>query len=167
MSDASGSWGCGAFFGSQHWLQFQWPPAAKSFSIAFLELVPIIIAGILWGEQWASCHVRVQCDNQAVVDVIRSRYCRDDNLMHLLRCLFFVEARHNFSLVPEHIPGKHNRIADALSRNRASASFLQDMSLDPLPAAIPPAAITVLLDPSLDWLSRTWTDLFSSILTKV
>ena len=165
-SDASGSWGCGAFFGP-HWFQFHWPPAASSFSIAFLELVPIIIAGILWGKLWANCHVRALCDNQAVVDVIRSRYCCDDQLMHLLRCLFFVEARHNFTLVPEHIPGKHNLIADKLSRDHASPSFLQEMAMDPHPVVVPPEASSVLLDTSLDWLSHTWTDLFNSILNRV
>ena len=165
-SDASGSWGCGAFFRS-HWFQLPWTPAARSFSIAFQELVPILIAGMLWGGKWANCQVRALCDNQAVVAVIRARYCRDDNLMHLLRCLFFVEAKHSFTIVPEHIPGKHNDLADRLSRNRISPSQLQDLSLDPQPETIPLEASTVLLDPKLDWLSQAWTDSFNSILTKV
>ncbi len=150
-SDASGSWGCGAFF-SSHWFQLQRPPAAAHQSIAFWELVPIVIAGILWGKQWANCHVRVMCDNQAVVDVVRARYCRDDNLMHLLRCLFFVEAKHSFTFVPDHIPGKLNEVANKLSRDRVSASLLQDMSMDLSPTTVPPEVTTVLLDPSLDGL---------------
>ena len=87
--------------------------------------------------------------------------------MHLLRCLFFVEARHNFTLMPEHIPGKHNLIADKLSRDRASPSFLQEMAMDPHPVVVPPEASSVLLDTSLDWLSHTWTDSFNSILNGV
>jgi hypothetical protein len=166
FSDASGSWGCGAFFKTQ-WFQLQWPASAKSLSIACLELVPIIIAGIIWGDRWANCHVRALCDNQAVVEVINRRYCRDDDLMHLLRCLFFVEAKHSFVIVPEHIPGKHNRLADKLSRDRVSMSLLQEMEMEAQPVQVPVGALRVLLDTNLDWLSQTWTDSFSSILIKV
>ena len=66
-----------------------WLQDTRSHSIAFLELFPILVAGIVWGKQWENCHVKVLCDNQEVVEVIQSRYSRDDNLMHLLRCLFF------------------------------------------------------------------------------
>lgn len=33
-----------------------------------------------------------QCYNSAVVTVINSRYSREDSLMRMLRCLFFIEA---------------------------------------------------------------------------
>ena len=42
-SDASGSWGCGAHWGSQ-WLQVPWNDQSKQMSIAAKELVVIIIA---------------------------------------------------------------------------------------------------------------------------
>ena len=142
-------------------------PEAKIFSIAFLELVPIILAGILWGHRWANCHVRALCDNQAVVDVIRSRYSRDNSLMHLLRCLFFVEAKYAFTIIPEHIPGKHNDIADKLSRDQMSVSLLQEASLDRHPVLIPPEASAVLLNTDLDWLSPTWTNSFNSMFRRV
>ena len=69
-SDASGSWGCGAYF-STHWFQLQWSPAAATKSIAFLELLPIIIAGLIWGRQWTGKTVQCQCDNQVVVSITR------------------------------------------------------------------------------------------------
>ena len=50
-SDASGSWGCGAWSGNQ-WLQFQWPNTARDLNIAVKELVPIILLGALWGRRW-------------------------------------------------------------------------------------------------------------------
>ena len=165
-SDASGSWGCGAFFNA-HWFQLQWSQEAKTHAIAFLELVPIILAGILWGKVWANCQVRALCDNQAVVDVIQARYCRDDNLMHLLRCLFFVEAKYSFTIVPEHVPGKHNFLADKISRNQVTAPLLQEFQLDQQLAKVPPDVVAVLMDTQLNWLSQTWTDLFSSTLNKV
>ena len=166
VSDASGSWGCGAFCNS-HWFQISWSHDTSLHSIAFLELLPIVVAGIVWGKQWKNCQVRALCDNQAVVEVIRSRYSRDDNLMHLLRCLFFVEAKHSFMFIPEHIPGKHNSIADKLSRDRMSTSLLQEMSLDSHPTVVPQVIASVLLDTNLDWLSKTWRDSFNSMFSKV
>ena len=135
-SDASGSWGCGAFCGT-HWFQLQWPQTAKTHSIAVLEFIPIIIAGMVWGSEWENCQVRARCDNQAVVDIISARYCRDDSLMHLLRCLFLIEARHSFTIVPRHIPGKINRLADKLSRDKISTPLLQEMSMNPHPTVVP------------------------------
>ena len=45
-SDASGSWDCGAHCGNQ-WFQLQWNEAAASKSIAYLELIPILISGLI------------------------------------------------------------------------------------------------------------------------
>ena len=64
------------------------------------------------------CH----CENQSVVVVINSGYSRDNELMHLLRTLFF-EANFEFHMQASHIPGVYNRLADALSRDKLS-SFL-------------------------------------------
>ena len=38
--------------------------------------------------------------------------------MQRLRCLFFVEARHQFQLTAIHVPGVENDLADDLSRDR-------------------------------------------------
>ena len=51
-SDASGSWGCGAVY-RDLWFQLQWPTSWQAVSIALKELVPIIVAVILWGPHWA------------------------------------------------------------------------------------------------------------------
>ena len=37
--------------------------------------------------------------------------------MHLIRCLFFIKARYGLDIRAAHIPGKENRLTDALSRN--------------------------------------------------
>ena len=41
--DASGTWGCGAFFEGR-WLQFTWPPVWIPCNIMTKELVPIILS---------------------------------------------------------------------------------------------------------------------------
>ena len=165
-TDASGSWGCGAHF-SSHWFQLKWTPAAASHSIAFLELVPIVISGLVWGKHWKGTHVLCRCDNLAAVEVIQSRYSRDDNLMHLLRCLFFAEAAFNFTFLPQHLPGRLNEMADALSRNSISPTMLHTNGLDPHPTVIHREIPNLLLNMQVDWLSQTWTALFNSILSKV
>ena len=111
-----------------HWFQLKWMPVAASHSIAFLELVPIVISGLVWGKYWKGAHVLCKCDNLATVEIIKSRYSRDDNLMHLLRCLFFVEVTFNFSYIPKHLPGRLNEVADALSHNNLSLPCCKPMA---------------------------------------
>ena len=45
-SDPSGSWGCGAYSGSQ-WFQLQWNDNLLNKLIAVKEMVPIIIAAAI------------------------------------------------------------------------------------------------------------------------
>ena len=40
--------------------------------------------------------------------------------MHIIRCLTLIECAYDFVVVSKHLPGKHNSIADALSRNHLS-----------------------------------------------
>lgn len=52
-SDASGSWGCGAWSGSK-WFQMRWPSAGKfgEHHIAFKELFAVLLACAVWGDTW-------------------------------------------------------------------------------------------------------------------
>ena len=62
-SDASGSWGCGAYWGNQ-WCQIPWGewPGFASASIAAKELLPIIVATAIWGPWWKGSVVMCHCD---------------------------------------------------------------------------------------------------------
>ena len=42
-SDASGSWGCGAWHAC-HWFQAAWDPQSQDLDIACKELIPIFLA---------------------------------------------------------------------------------------------------------------------------
>ena len=89
VSDATGSWGCGAYSGQQ-WFQLCWSGSdVREETIMVKELIPIVIAtaSFLGGHT-----VQCKCDNQAVVAVISSRTSKLPMIMHLLRCLFFFEA---------------------------------------------------------------------------
>ena len=105
-TDASGSFGCGAFSHELGWFQLKWPASWNTTHIAAKELVPIVIAAVLWGPRWHGRCIGFCTDNMAVVEVLHSRTASDPLLMHLLRCLVFYAAVHHFDFVGEHIPGK-------------------------------------------------------------
>ena len=90
-SDASGSWGCGAWH-NHSWFQVQWDSRAQALSIAEKELIPIILTLTAWGGAWANRRIICHCDNQVVVACLRSRTSKCKGVMHLLRCLLFIEA---------------------------------------------------------------------------
>ena len=140
-SDASGSWGCGAFSGS-NWFQLQWNTNLLSKSIAVKEMIPIIIAAAIWGKLLRGKLVICHCDNQSVVAVIKARYSRDDELMHLLRTLFFIEATFGFQLEARHLSGMHNELA--LSRYKLPLFFSKAHSVEQSPTPIPAELLRLL-----------------------
>ena len=151
-SDASGAWGCGAWSGSS-WFQLEW---AQNHHISFKELFAGLMAAAVWGSRWRGTRVRWLCDNQAAVYAVSKRSCRDAGMMHLVRCLFFLEAWHSFELVAAHLPGRENMLADDLSRNRLSAFLSKARCPDPLPTALPQELPELLLDLT-GWTSPRWT----------
>ena len=163
-SDASGSWGCGAFWDS-HWFQLAWNEASSRESIFVKELVPcIVVAAAVWGANWRGQTVLCRCDNQGVVAAISSRTSKVPAAMHLLRSLFLFEAQFDCQLVACHIPGCHNELlADDLSRNRLSSFIQKATRACSSPTPIPPALVDLLMDSRPDWTSAAWTRLFSTI----
>ena len=165
VSDASGSWGCGAFRkDSLEWFQISWSPAWLQRHIAAKELFPIVVGSAIWGSHWADSQVTFMCDNQAVVRSLTSRSVRDPTLMHLLRCLFFFEAHFSFQYVAVHVPGKDNTAADALSRNQLPGFRALYPQAPKAPRAIPPALLEMLPDTNLTWTSPRWSTLLASVL---
>ena len=165
-SDASGSWGCGAFSAS-NWFQLQWGGQITSCHITTKELVPIVIAAAVWGPNWKGLTVRAMCDNSAVVAAINSGTSRAQEAMHLLRCLAFICAKFNFSMHANHIPGVDNTLADALSRNNDQLFKSLYPQGNPAPTPIPVELLDLLIVSMPDWTSVHWTQLWSSIFEMV
>ena len=165
LSDASGSWGCGALWGND-WFQCSWANTPHDNSgmdsIAPMELLPIVIAAAIWGPYWIGRTVRSNCDNEAVVSVINSGRCEHELMMHLLRCLFYFAAKYNFILVAKHIPGISNTLADALSRNKLDVFFSLAPQANSSPTPIPPSLLTGLVLKRPDWTSLDWTHWFTT-----
>ena len=123
VSDASGTWGSGAFT-CEHtliWFDLPWPLRWEGKNIVVKELIPVVISAGIWGKQWHGRTVEFHSDNMAVVHALSKGSAREPHLAHLLRCLYFLEATFGFEHGVSHIPGKLNVGADALSRNNLLA----------------------------------------------
>ena len=112
---------------------------------------------------WGSSTVRWLCDNQAAVHAVSRRSCRDQDMMHLIRCLFFLEAWFGFEVEAVHLPGRENMLADNLSRNRLSA-LLSNAESCPNPFATAATGVAPRRQ-GLMMSSPRWTMLFYSIAT--
>ena len=137
-TDASGTVGCGAWNPTTgEWIQLEWTgvnitpgPEVPNRGIAWKELVPIILACALWGRRWSGGTVTIHCDNTAAASVLNSGYSRVPEIIHLLRCLFFIRARFQFEAWAVHIPGVENGVADAVSRNDMCRFILRCQRLE-------------------------------------
>ena len=165
ISDASGSWGCGAFVSTTNdWFQFKWPNVWLEASIAVKEMFPVVVSAALWGGRWFGASIQFVCDNLSVVQALSSGRMRDTHLMHLLRCLFFLSAHFGFTHTAAHIPGKDNLAADALSRNRRGDFFTIRASAPQVPSVIPASLYSLLSSPDLQWTDERWRELFTTAL---
>lgn len=157
-SDASGSFGCGAYDADRNeWFQLQWPPTWESIGIAAKELVPIVLAAAVWGPDWAGKRVCFHSDNEAVVTFIQRHQAKHSLLAQLLRCLYFYAAVFHFDFLASHIAGVHNVIADAISRN----NLVLLLSLIPQATRItvlPTVSQFLLAQP--EWGSQSWMEQF-------
>ena len=123
--------------------------------------------GVL-GRQWTGKRVRCHCDNLAVVEVLNRGYSRDRELMHLLRCLFFISEKLRVSVEAVHCPGKYNIKADALSHNDVPCFFLQaPQSIDGMTTRIPEQLLTLVVEEQQDWMSQRWRELFTSCFRQI
>jgi len=166
QTDASGHWGCGARFGSQ-WLQHAWSASWADVSIMAKELVPIIFSCVAWGPLLARKCTQFHCDNLSLVEAIQKGSSKDTMVMHLLRCLWFFQARFDISIHVSHIPGTLNTAADLLSRNQVR-KFLQLYPQSSLVPVSVPAPLQAIVSPKkLDWTSAEFLRCFSQCINTI
>ena len=159
-SDASGNWGCGAFSGSQ-WFMLPWTKETEPYHITAKELVPIVIAGAVWGRQWRGTTVLAHCDNMAVVHIVNQGSSRNRDAMHLARCLAFITAKFEFHLTAAHIKGANNVKADALSRDNLQLFCSLHPQANLEGTLIPQSLLDLVLLSRPDWTSKHWTELWN------
>ena len=166
VSDASGTWGCGAVW-QDRWLQLAWSGDWGEQTITVKELLPIALAVAIWGRQWAGQQVLARCDNSAVVAILRSRTSKHSRVMHLLRSLYFFLAEWDIALRAEHIPGVQNTAADAISRNQLQVFRQVAPGAQDQPAGIPAAVLQLLVEERPDWTSAAWRSRLHTIFNRV
>ena len=163
-SDASGSWGCGAFSSTGEWFQLQWPGSWEKLHITIKELLPVVVSIAMWGSKWQGKMVRCRCDNAAVVAILNSGSSKDDRAMHLLRSLFLFIASYDVSIFAEHIAGVENKAADALSRGNHQSFLSQVPAARQEPSQVPEELRQALVLNQPDWTSHSWTRLLTNFL---
>ena len=71
------------------------------------EVLPVVLACVVWGHHWKSKRVQLYCDNEAAVAVLNAGYSHDSLIMHLLRALFFMKAHFDLDVRVTHILELH------------------------------------------------------------
>ena len=95
-------------------------------SILLQEILPIILACAVWGPGRQDSSMLVYCNNLGMVAVVNTGYSKVPQIMHLLRCLFFIRVIFHLSVRVVHVPGIQNSWADGISRSQLPLLFSQD-----------------------------------------
>ena len=157
FTDAFGEIGCRGWWGTQ-WFQYKWPAAGhfRDLPITQKEVLPVVMAAAVWGQQWRRSAVQIFCDNEAAVTVPSAGYSHDPQIMHPLRCLFFIKAQFQIELSISHIQDSDNTQADTISCDQLPQFFSQVPEAEPSSRPMNPALVALLVEHQPDWTSPTW-----------
>lgn len=115
--DACSEGGGAVFLGD--FLYINWAvdmPEVAPLHINLKETIIIVVAIFRWASLLQNKKVIVYTDNVTAKSVINKMSSKNPTVMVYIRFLFFMQAVFNFSIFCVHIPGKRNRLADAVSR---------------------------------------------------
>ena len=88
--------------------------------ISVLELYPIVLGVHLWAGRLKNKRVLFYSDNESVIHVINKQTSKHKGLLALLVCLVrqlvLICLSQNIYFKARHVPGRHNVLADSLSR---------------------------------------------------
>ena len=102
QTDASGSWGCGAFF-FPHWFQYTVLGLLNGLQlILWLKNSYPSSLAVSSGLHYSHTRKFFQCDNQSLVSAINKGSSKDSMVMHLLRCLWFIKASFDIHITATH-----------------------------------------------------------------
>lgn len=113
--------GYGAYFQGR-WTFFEWPPKWHSSDIirdmTFLELVLMVLAFRLWGQDLECKKVLFFIDNIALVSIVNKQTSKSKRVMKLVRELVFMLMQYDCIFKAKHIESSNNWIADSISRKQ-------------------------------------------------
>lgn len=144
-SDASSTIGFGLICGDE-WTHGVWSARSRDYPIHIKELIPLVMAAMLWGARWSRKQVVFECDNMAVVAVVNDGYPKDRTMRRYLRQLWLCAVQHGFLFSAVHVPGVLNVDADDLSRGRVTDFLTRNASrhVRPEPLALSPELLDAL-----------------------
>lgn len=126
-----------------------------------------MLAAAVWGPGWQGRAVRFRCDNAAIVHVLHTSKSHEPLVMQLLRGLHLFAMEHAFHFSAQHIAGKDNGPADALSRNYTYLFHSQVTQAQPVPEPLTADLLQLLLaEHPPDWISSSWRRQLITILGK-
>ena len=92
----------------------------------------------LWATRLKNKRVLFYSDNESVVHVINKQTSKHKGLLALVRQLVLICLSHNIYFRARHVPGRHNVLADSLSRLQVERFLSLTRGMDSLPTTIPP-----------------------------
>ena len=129
------------------------PKGYMNYNIAHLEILNIVVAPKVLAKYWANKCIKVNCNNMAVVEVLRTDRARDNTLALLARNIWLICAIFNIHIIVLLIPGRNNVLAYLLSRWQFSSANHEALcQLLPNPTWIPTHLDLTLLNYSVLYL---------------
>lgn len=105
----------------------------RQHHIGVLEFFAVLYAAHLLAPLLTNRTLHIHSDNESDVAIIGRQSTRSPDILLLLRALYSLAARHNFSIRAFHRPGVDNITADYLSRpDKHQYNFSDSASLEPL-----------------------------------
>ena len=135
FSDAARSKGYAVIL-SNAWCADSWSDN-ENYDITILELYPILLAVLIWGEQLRDKNILFFCDNIAVVNILNNQSSKDPLIMKLVRRFVLQCLNKNINFHLKHIPGQNNTVSDALSRLQIKKARQLMPTLDAEPHPVP------------------------------
>jgi hypothetical protein len=135
-TDASGR-GIGGVCGDLWFLDYL-TPAEQSRSIAWRDLLAVVVACRSWGDFLTGRRLLLFCDNESVVSIVNSGDSKCPLVMTLVRSLFYIAVKFNFDIRLQHVAGVDNTAADLLSRGELS-QFLSKFGASSAPTPTRPS----------------------------
>ena len=107
----------GAYFdGDMAYTPWSCWPAVVDKHINHKEALTLETAVCKWAPLWKDRKVFVFCDNLCAVSVLNKGLSKDPVVMDSIRRTFWWSMCYNFKIHAFYLPGKHNTLADAISR---------------------------------------------------
>lgn len=123
------------------WSQFDWPFNVRNSplirNLAFLELVPVVLALWMWVKQLKNKRLIFHIDNMALVSILNKSTSKDKSIMKLIRPFVLIAMLNTILFKAIYIESSRNDIADALSRFQMNRFRSLAPEADSLPSKIP------------------------------